>query len=322
MGLFGADMVYRVNGTMKDGRLVLEPPQFLPAGERLASLAMEPTEAELIPLSTPFWKMDFPKGVYKREHEEPYYLNRILNRQHLSFLMKSHGLDRPFTSVAADISRTASFFNQVTAPDWAVRSTSIASQYQDPIEAAYIAAKGQSLYDLEQYLGSSNLADQAAGIFPGSTNESVRRELANSESAYRAAMGSSFMSASEAAAGLTNNSPSLLDDEILASLKGSHTSIQDVIAPQYLHIPEPESKLPPVNVAPFKFIDDQSARLREEQRERDEWLKRQAENSEALLLAQRENDKKAEKDRREAKRATVIGLIIAGIGAIGSFIPF
>lgn len=313
-------MAYRVNGTMKDGKLVLEPSQLLPPSERVASLTRKPSETELIPLSTPFWEMDFFKGVFNRKYEETYYLEKALVSQHVSFLMKNHALAPYVTSISAGLSSPDFLTDHMKLPDWAERSASIASEYQDPLEVARKAALGDSSYYLDQHLASSNLAGQAAKGFSSSI-ESFARDLTNSEAAYKAAMGTSLNSASEAVAGLTKNYTSLLDDDVRESLKGHHASIRDAIATQYADIPEPESKLPPVDIAPFKYIDEQNARLRKEQRKRDDWLKQQAENSKALLQAQRENDQKAEEDRRFSKRMTVIGLIIAGVGAIGTFVP-
>lgn len=308
-----------VKGLELKDLLLKRVPSLSPA-DRIAFLVDEDEACKLTPLTTPFLDMKLPIGVFTRPYEEFHYLDRLLSRQASAYLMKEFAKNHSISSIAAQVSPAVSLLDQMKIPEWAERANSIA-EFTDPIEAARKAALGDSTYYLDQHLASSNWAVQAASSFPDSTLGSVARDLANSESAYRAAMGSSFMSASEAAAGLTNNYTSLLNDEIRESLKGSHTSIQEAIAPQYADIPEPKSKLPPVDFHPFKHIDEQNARLREEQRKRDDWLKQQAENSKALLQAQRENDQKAEEDRRFSKRMTVIGLIIAGVGAIGTFVP-
>lgn len=300
--------------------LLKRVPSLSPA-DRVAFLVDEDEACKLTPLTTPFLDMKLPIGVFTRPYEEFHYLDRLLSRQASAYLMKEFAKKHSISSIAAQVSPAVSLLDQMKVPDWAERANSIASEFTDPMEAARKAVLGDSTYYLDHHLASSNWAVQAASVFPDSTIGSVARDLANSESAYRAAMGSSFMPASEAAAGLANNYTSLLDDEIRESLKYSHTSVQDLIAPQFADISEPKRKLPPVDFQPFKHIDEQNARIREEQRKRDDWLKQQAENSKALLQAQRENDQKAEEDRRFSKRMTVIGLIIAGVGAIGTFVP-
>lgn len=301
--------------------LLLERVPSLPPANRIAFLVDEDEACKLTPLTTPFLDMQLPIGVYTRPYEEFHYLDRLLSRQVSAYLMKEFAKSHSISSIAAQVSPAVSLLDQMKIPDWAERANSIASEFTDPMEAARKAALGDSSYYLDQHLAPSNWAVQAASGFPDSTVGSVARDIANSESAYRAAMGSSFMPASEAVAGLNNNYPSLLEDEIRESLQGSNTSIQDAIAPQFADISEPKSTLPPVNDSPFQYIEEQNARLREEQRKRDDWLKQQAENSKALLQAQRENDQKAEEDRKFSKRMTVIGLIIAGVGAIGTFVP-
>ncbi|WP_156886199.1 hypothetical protein [Halomonas sp. GT] len=264
--------------------------------------------------------MDFFKGVFNRKYEEAHYLEKALVSQHVSFLMKSHALAPYATSISAGLSSPDFLTDHMKLPDWAERSASIASEYQDPLEAARKAALGDSSYYLDQHLASSNLAGQVANGFSSSTIESFTRDLTSSEAAYKAATGTSLSSASEAVAGLTKNYTSLLDDDVRESLKGHHASIRDAIAPQYADIPESESRLPSVDIAPFKYIDEQNARLRKEQNERDEWLKKQAENSDKqlhILAAQVEEGKRSQSAQ---SRSNVFALLLAGAALLVSIL--
>lgn len=71
-------MVYRVNGSMKDGRLVLDPLQRLSPEERITSLVNAEKKPKLIHLSTPYEEMGFPIGVFNRAYEELHYLGMIM----------------------------------------------------------------------------------------------------------------------------------------------------------------------------------------------------------------------------------------------------
>lgn len=301
--------------------LLLERVPSLSPADRIAFLVDEDETCKLAPLTTPFPDMKLPIDVFTRPFEEFHHFDRLLSRQASAYLMKEFAKSHSISSIAAQISPAVSLLDQMKIPDWAERANSIASEFTDPMEAVRKAALGDSSYYLDQHLAPSDWAVQAASGFPDSTIESMAHDLSVSEYARKATMGTSLNAASEAVRGLTNDYTSLLDGDLRESLTGQHASIKGAIAPQFADIPEPKSKLPPVDFQPFKHIDEQNARLREEQRKRDDWLKQQAENSKALLQAQRENDQKVQEDRRFSKRMTVIGLIIAGVGAIGTFVP-
>lgn len=323
-------MAYRAKGTQHKKRFTLERVQSFPPAERVASLVNISEKPELMPLSTPFEKMNFLKGVFSRAYEELHHLDLELARQASNYLMKEFAKSYSISSIAAQVSPAVSLLDQMKIPDWAERANSIASEYTDPMEAARKAALGDSSYYLDQHLAPSGWAVQAASGFPDSTIESMAHDLSVSEYARKATMGTSLNAASEAVRGLTNDYTSLLDDDLRESLTGQHASIQDAIAPQFADIPEPKNKLPPVDNSPFKYIDEQNARLREEQRKRDERQKQQAENSEALLKLHteqiEENKKLQQEQRRESKFtrimavvALIVSIVGVGLTALGVF---
>lgn len=313
-------MAYRAKGIQLKNGFTLERVKSFPPAERVASLVGGDAELELIPLSVPFEEMDFLKGVFPRAYEEFHYLDKVLSRQAGAYLMKELAKEHQITNIAAQMLAPSSVLDQPTTLDWIERaakgypSSTIASVHNDL--DPFKAAMGESLSDLDQRLTTPIWAEQAARGLPESAVDSAFQDFTHTQSAYadRAAMG---MRLSENAENLKNS----VNDE--SSLSGDR--FQKTIGDRLPFVAEPAVSNLSDSIHNFNsdFLREENKRLQEEkdkQRLRDERQERQAKNSDALLKAQVENDEKAEKDRRFSKRMTVIGLIIAAIGSIGSFI--
>lgn len=169
-------MAYRINGKIKDGNLILDPPKYLSPFEKVSCLGMGMSEIELIPLDTLFWEMYFFKGIYKREYEEVHYLNSNLNGQYSSYLCKVHSIEPSVSLFADDLNRTSCLIDQMSLPQWAHGDNYLAKEHLDSIEATRNAAAG---------LGSiSESADLSENFKLAAT---LPQALSNWESITRAA---------------------------------------------------------------------------------------------------------------------------------------
>lgn len=159
-------MAYRINGVIKDGKLALEPLEFLTPFEKISSLRQDSSDAELTPLFRPFWEMKFPKGVYERDYEEAHFLNKLLVSQRASFLMGNHRIDPRITSIAAEFSRPTHLIEQTHLPDWVNVDNNFLKEHLDSIEASRKATSAVgnlgSLTENFHILGSLKSFDSTA----------------------------------------------------------------------------------------------------------------------------------------------------------------
>jgi hypothetical protein len=328
---------------LKDGKLE-RVPSLTPA-ERISFLVNANEEVHLTPVPLSYFAMGFPRGVFIRAYEELHYLDMILCRAaaehfskelmrkpHISEFTSGHSvldeieaqqkrhdemmrgalgntvfeayqqqhsvLDRTFGSgnyVLDEINRQNEEFKK--QHEWeAINSV------QNEIERLH-AETGNTL-------GSSTI---------GSAFQEMERLRADAEDNLRlGTVGSALKEMERQHQELVNGNTTR--DALLGY------SVQDALETHQAPILEPTFKatLPiPIDTHPFRYLEEENKRLaeeREKQRLRDEHQERQAKNSDALLKAQIENDQKAEEDRQFSKRMQVIGLIIAAIGSVGSFI--
>lgn len=301
-------MAYRAKGTQYKERFTLERVQSFPPAARVASLVNISEKPELIPLSTPFEKMNFLKGVFSRAYEEFHHLDLELARQAGSYLMMEFAKSHSISSIAAQISPAVTLIDQMKIPDWAARENSIASEFLDPMEAARKAALGDSSYYLDQQLASSNWVEEAAKGFPSNTIESAASELSKSEDAHKAAM---WASLNDTAEQLANP----VDPQKLLSDNGLSKPSREMPLPAPYEFDDHSSH-------PVKFLQDERKRYqdeREKQRARDEYLERQTKNSEELLEIKKQE---AIKSRRLKPLKIIMGIIsvISGIGGLIAFL--
>lgn len=284
-------MVYRVKSAQHNEGLILERVRSLPPAERLVSLVGTDKKLELIPLSIPFEKMNFPIGVFNRSHEEFHYLDRVLSRQASAYLMKEFAKKHQITSIAEQLRPATSMLQQLTSPDWVER-----------------AAEG----------------------YPENTLKATLLGLDNSKSVAKAAMGISLSDISEKITYQGNVRDTLLGHHVYDTLEKNQKSISEALVPQYVKIPTPKSTFPTMDNTSVKLMQEREERVRKEQRERDERQQRQAESSEALLklhTEQIEENRRLQKEQRRDSRFTkiiaVVALIVSMLGvgftALGIF---
>lgn len=347
---------------LKNGQLERVPS--LPPVDRVASLVDD--ECKLTPLSTSFWDMDPPTGVFTRAYEDLYYLDVILCKA-ASANMAKEFMERPQLEDLAkgysvldeaerqrqqhdDMMRGA--LGKVGFEEYKIQNSGLYSglglggghTILDEIERQNVFGLGASNTVQEEVerlqsesgnsLGFSSVGSAFEEMECLRTEADSRLGFSVAGSAFdemerlRTESGNSFLGLGSAGSDLeeterqreelvnsTRTKDALLGHGIHDSLETHQNPIPDAA---------PTTVLPlPIGNHSFKYMQEENKRLQEErekQRLRDERQERQARNSDALLRAQAENDQKAEVDRRFSKRAQVLGLIIAAIGTIGSFI--
>lgn len=305
---------------LKNGQL--ERVSSLPPVDRVASLAVG--DCKLTLLTTSFLDMDPPTGVFTRAYEELHYLNMILCKAASAHMAKEF-MERPQLE---DLTKGFSVLDEAERQQ----------QQHDGMMRGILGNVG-----FEEYQKQHFMLYNGVGLCSGHTVlDEIERQNEEFKKQYGWGASNSVQDEMERLRTVAENSLGLgavgsafeemerQREEIVKSTRARDAVLGHGVYDSLETHPKPISDAtpttilpPPIDSHPFKYLQEENKRLQEErekQRLRDERQERQARNSDALLRAQAENDQKAEVDRRFSKQAQVLGLIIAAIGAIGSFI--
>lgn len=287
-------MAYRIKDIDSKKGFTIGRVKSFPPAERVASLVDGDKKIELIPLTTPFEEMEFPRGVFTRGFEEFHYLDMVLARQAGAYLMKELAESNSISSISAKINPHQFLFDQMKEPDWFARA---AEEYPEHTLRDALQGSNDFQSTIESVTGMS--LQNAAEI------QAYEGSMKNALQGYR-------------------------DQEKLAKQAQSAAGL----ASQNAQFKPTDEPLPRVIDDSMRHVFVETRRAQEEQKKRDEHQAKQAENSDALLKLhteqieenRRQQEKQLEenirqqaeqrRDSRFTKIMAVAALIVSIISAV------